>query len=115
MTRTALLTVLHGFVRSREGHFTEFDVPSTSSRTVEGTGAFSINFSGEVTGEFIDANSAMHGFSRLPCGTLATFDAPGAGGAAGQGTRPSTNNQEGAVTGWFTDAKNLNHGFVWNP
>lgn len=105
--------VAHGFVRTRGGDFTTFDVPSDTGAVQ--TAAFSINLLGAVTGEFFDASNVMHGFSRSPRGTFATLDAPGVGTAAGQGTRPSTNNLAGAVAGWWIDGKSLNHGFVWIP
>jgi hypothetical protein len=104
--------VAHGFVRTCDGNFTPFDVPSDTG-AVE-TAAFSINSLGAVTGEFLDSIGAMHGFSRSPNGTL-PFEARHAGKAAHQGTRPSTNNAEGAITGWYVDGNNLNHGFVWIP
>jgi hypothetical protein len=106
---------VHGFLRSRGGDFTAFDVPGESNAPGEGVAPFSINLFGTATGEYFDSNSVMHGFSRTAAGRYAKFDAPGAGTGAGQGTRASTNNAEGSVTGWVADADNLNHGFLWEP
>jgi hypothetical protein len=102
-------------VRTRDGGFTTIDDPVASTATGQGTGVFSINFFGELTGLYTDANSVMHGFSRSPFGTFTSFDAPDAGTANGQGTQPSTNNAEGDVVGWYIDGNNVYHGFLWRP
>jgi hypothetical protein len=97
----------HGFLRSRNGIFTKFDVPGLTS-----TFPASISEAGAITGTYAytsDVNSVGHGFLRFRNGTFATFDAPG---AALIGTIPSGINAEGAITGTYYDLNFVGHGFL---
>jgi hypothetical protein len=108
----------HGFVRTREGAITKFDVPGASQ-----TLAFNINPAGTVAGYYnahsgVNGGDLFRGFVRTPNGAFTTFDAPGAGTAPGQGTFTAAANglnPAGAVTGQYLDASNLNHGYVRAP
>jgi hypothetical protein len=52
--------VRHGFLRDKNGAFTEFDVPGAGA----GVFFYSIAPSGAVTGYFWDTNNVVHGFTR---------------------------------------------------
>jgi uncharacterized membrane protein len=110
---------VHGFVRAPSGKITPFDAPNAGTALgplgFSGTGAFSINAPGDITGAAYDNNDVEHGFVRYPNGTFATFDARGAGTQVNQGTRPQENNAFGIDTGYWIDSGGLNHGFVWSP
>ena len=55
--------VAHGFVRSRHGRITTYDVPGEGSGFGQGVvGVGQINDEGAVVGWFVDANGAYHGF-----------------------------------------------------
>ena len=69
----------HGFVRTPDGKFTNFDVPGADP-VVGCTCPSAINDLGVITGNYIDANGFSHGFLRSPDGKFTTFDVPGAGG-----------------------------------
>jgi hypothetical protein len=60
--------VIHGFVRSPDGNFTTFDAPGADTNAGDYNGTFpsNINFSGEITGSYIDVNNVYHGFIRKP-------------------------------------------------
>src|SRR6516165_346628 len=119
----------HGFLRAPDGTFTIFDDPaagtcSTSCGTIgngQGTRAFAINLSGQITGFFTDNAGRCHGYVRAPDGTFAQIDAPDAGtGPFPQGTFPSEItpmgiNPAGAITGFYVDASSAQHGFVRAP
>jgi hypothetical protein len=116
----------HGFVRASDGTITVFDAPgagtcSASCGTIgngQGTRAFAINPSGEITGFYTDNSGSCHGFVRAPDGTFSQIDAPDAGtGPFPQGTFPSEItpmgiNPAGAITGFYVDANSVQHGFV---
>ena len=51
----------HGYVRTRKGTITSFDVPSSIS-----TAAFAINAFGAVTGYFTSATGQQIAFIRIP-------------------------------------------------
>jgi hypothetical protein len=115
----------HGFLRSPDGTFTVFDAPGapvtgTGVYTFRGTHGFNINNSGEIAGNYWDANDVGHAFLRAPNGTITTFDAPGAGTEPFQGTWYSfyiyqffyALNSAGTYTSVYTDANNVGHGFV---
>lgn len=101
----------HGFVRSPEGKFTNFDVPGADP-VVGCTCPSAINDLGVVAGYYIDTNGLGHGFLRSPEGKYTTFDVPGAGG---YGTTPIALNLERAVVGYYTDSNYLFHSFVRHP
>jgi hypothetical protein len=64
----------HGFILARNGTFTSFDAPGSSTLTV----ATSINPPGDTTGYYFDASGSTHGFLRASNGTWTTIDVPGA-------------------------------------
>jgi len=114
----------HGFLRSPDGKFTEFDAPGANPAPeynclygAGGTCPSAINDLGVVAGSDGDANGVFHGFLRLPGGSITTFDVPSAGTAPGQGqgTYPQSINVFGAVTGYYLDSNNVYHGFLRSP
>lgn len=88
----------HAYVRSANGTFALID-PTGSPSGIQGALAYGINASGEITGEYTDANSVHHGFLRDANGTITTLDAPGAGTAANEGTEPVAINANGVIVG----------------
>jgi hypothetical protein len=109
--------VSHGFLRSPEGTFTEFEAPDAGSASFsgQGTNSSTVNLFNWITGWYTDAASINHGFVRSPDGTLTEFSAPGAGTNPGQGTWGVTNNDENAVTGFYLDTNGVNHGYLRTP
>jgi hypothetical protein len=107
----------HGFVRTPDGHLTEFDPPGagTLPGSAQGTVPASINDAGEIAGQYQDGGYLYHGFVRHPNGRFETIDAPGAGTGAGQGTWAQVINQWGEVAGYYLDAGNNYHGFIRYP
>src|SRR5437588_229521 len=91
--------VLHGFVRSTQGTFTTFDVPSAGTGPGQGTLPESNNTVGAIAGNYIDASNVNHGFLRDKQGSFRLFDVPSAGTGPGQGTIPLDNNNSGMITG----------------
>jgi hypothetical protein len=104
--------VLHGFVRSNQGTFTTFDVPSAGTGPGQGTLPESNNTAGAIAGNYIDASSVNHGFLRDKQGSFRLFDVPGAGTGPGQGTIPLSNTNSGMITGEEIDGGNVVHGFL---
>jgi hypothetical protein len=102
----------HGFLRSPNGKFTNFEAPGADTGSFHGTSPTSINDLGTIAGEYTDANGFSHGFLRAPDGKFTTFDAPGAGG---YGTTPINLNAEGAVVGYYTDANYVFYAFLRSP
>ena len=116
----------HAFLRAPDGTFTIFDDPgagtcSFSCGTIgpgQGTRAYAINPSGEITGFYSDNTGRCHGYVRAANGTFTQIDAPDAGtGPFPQGTFPSEFtpagiNPAGAITGFYVDASSVQHGFV---
>jgi len=116
----------HGFLRAPDGTFTMFDDPnagtcSASCGTIgngQGTRAYAINPSGQITGFYTDNSAHCHGYVRAANGTFTQIDAPDAGaGPAPQGTFPSEFtpmgiNPAGAIIGFYVDANSVQHGFV---
>ena len=103
----------HGFLRSRDGEFTNFDVPGADP-IMGCTCPGGINDLGVVTGYFVDTNGVAHGFLRAPTGKITSFDDSNAGAVAnqGQGTFPESVNDLGAITGYFVDGSGIGHGFL---
>lgn len=100
----------HGFLRSRDGHFTTLDpAGSTFTRSP------ALNDEGFVAGFYKDATGVSHSFFRAPSGDITSFDAPGAGIGAGQGTRAKNINQFWAIAGFYLDAFGASHGFLRAP
>jgi hypothetical protein len=56
--------VMHGFSRSATGVFTTFDAPGagTTANAFQGTRPSTNNFSGAITGWWVDGNGVNHGF-----------------------------------------------------
>jgi hypothetical protein len=56
--------VMHGFSRSAAGAFTTFDAPGagTTANAFQGTRPSTNNFSGAITGWWVDGNGVNHGF-----------------------------------------------------
>jgi predicted membrane protein len=67
--------VAHGFVRAANGTITAFDAPGAGNNALlakligmatsfpsQGTGAFTINAVGKITGTYLDASTVLHGF-----------------------------------------------------
>jgi hypothetical protein len=104
--------VLHGFVRSNQGTFTTFDVPSAGTGPGQGTLPESNNTVGAIAGNYIDGNFVNHGFLLDQQGSFSVFDVPGTGTAPGQGTIPLSNNNSGMITGEDIDGGNVTHGFL---
>ncbi len=101
----------HGFVRTPDGRFANFDAPGADP-VVGCTCPSSINDLGEVAGYAIDTNSVYHGFVRTRDGQIITFNAPNSGTLTNQGTAAEGINNDGAITGNFTDNGYGTHGFV---
>jgi hypothetical protein len=119
----------HAFLRAPDGTFTMFDDPNAGTCTMscgtigpgQGTRAYAINPSGEITGFYSDNSARCHGYVRAANGTFTQIDAPDAGtGPFPQGTFPSEFtpagiNPAGAITGFYVDASSVQHGFVRAP
>ena len=108
----------HGFVRTPDGRFTDFDAPGANP--VAGcTCPGGINDLGVIAGYYIDGNSVGHGFLRTPGGMLTQFDDSEAGTTANQtpqqGTFPVSLNDVSVVTGYYVDANGVSHGFLRTP
>ena len=93
--------VTHGFLRSRGGAFTTFDVPGAIATVPTG-----LNSKGVITGYDL-ANNRNHGFLRYRDGTFITFDPPGA-----VDTDPTSINSAGAITGYYQEPAGVYHGFL---
>jgi len=102
-------SVLHGFVRHRDGTFDTFDAPGASKVAGLGTSPQSINNDGEIAGFFVsNPNAVRHGFLRHKDGTIATIDPEGSVGTVIQSI-----NAQGQVTGNYV-AGDTAHAFLWN-
>lgn len=78
---------LHGFARSADGTYTEFDIPNSTE-----TSASRINDAGTITGNFTGTDNKRYGFLRTSDGTITTFDASDC-------TTPRSINNKGVVAG----------------
>src|SRR2546430_5719538 len=63
-----------GFLRQRDGTIITFAVPDAGTNNGQGTFPRAINSSGQITGEYFDANNHIHAFLRQPDGTFMPFD-----------------------------------------
>ena len=100
-------SVLHGFVRHKNGAFTTFEAPGASKKATLGTFPQSINDQGGVVGYyFTDPNGVRHGFVRSADGTILRFD-PG----NSKGTVVRQNNSAGEFTGNYV-SYDMVHGFL---
>lgn len=106
----------HGFLRSREGEFTTFEVPGAG-----GYGSFpvSLNLEGAVVGYYTDPNYNFHAFLRSRDGKFATFVGPGAcdtGTSTGCYGNEATNiNLFGTSVGNYVDVNFVGHGLIRSP
>jgi len=106
-------SVYHGFVRTPDGKFTNFDPPG-SVFTLVCVGSC-LNPAGAANGWYQDSDGLVHGFVRAPDGRITEFNVAGAGTEAGQGTYSGSINAEGAVTGDYVTGDNVSHGYVRAP
>jgi hypothetical protein len=104
--------VLHGFVRSKKGTFSTFDVPAAGTGPGQGTLPESNNTAGAIAGNYLDGSSVDHGFLFDKQRKFSVFDVPGMGTGAGQGTIPLDNSESEAITGEAIDGNNVVHGFL---
>jgi uncharacterized membrane protein len=104
--------VFHGFLRSPEGKFTNFEAPGSDTNPNDFNGTFpnAINDWGAITGSYYDVNNVGHGFLRSPEGAFTTFDAPGS-----VFTNPIALNLEGAVVGYYVNQNNVVRAFLRRP
>jgi hypothetical protein len=65
--------------------FTTFEAPGAGKGNSQGTIAFNINTTGDITGTYIDASDVYHGFVRAANGKITTFEVRGAGTGVHQG------------------------------
>jgi len=106
---TSLTNGVHGFLLS-DGHYTTLDDPNAGTGAGQGTFALMINASGQITGFYVDAESAAHGFV-LSDGHYTTLDDP----AGTRGTFPEGMNDKGQIVGYYVDSNGLAHGFLAKP
>jgi hypothetical protein len=78
------------------GAFITLDVPGAGTGFFQGTFPASINQAGDITGNYVDANSVSHSFVRFSNGTITTFDVPGGTFSSGGGINPA-----GAIAGSY--------------
>jgi hypothetical protein len=105
--------VTHSLILSADGTFTVFDPPQSGAHSSIAKG---INDSGEIVGEYRDANLVRHGYLRAPGGTFTSFDDPNAAQMPLSdqfiGTTPRGINASGAVVGTYSDTNGVRHAFV---
>lgn len=65
--------------------------------------------SGEIAGEYIDANNVQHGFLRSPHGRLTTFDPPGSGFTTVRALNP-----QGVIVGGYLTTTTI-HAYLRTP
>lgn len=107
--------VYHGYLRSPDGTFTDFDAPGAGEGYTQGTIPLALNDLGVITGYYFDSNNVIHGFAGGP-GHFTAFDAPGADTTDSFfGTFPESLNDFGAITGYYLDATGVYHGFLLRP
>jgi hypothetical protein len=112
-------SVFHGFVRSPDGRITDFDVPTTCTRTASppedcafnGTFPSTVNLLGTVVGAYFGEDGNSHGFLREADGAVRKLDAPG----SGYFTFPTAINDFGRVTGIVYDPSFVVHGLLAYP
>jgi hypothetical protein len=104
--------VRHGFVRTKTGTITTFDVPGAGTGAGQGTFSYAISQTGAITGYYYDSAGVSHGFLRDTNGVITTFDVPGSGTAPLQGTYGGGFTPSGTIMGNYVDTDNLSHGFL---
>jgi len=102
--------IFHGFIRHRDGSFTNIDATDAGQGAGQGTLAYSINHRGDTAGIYLDSSSNEHGFVRSRKGTLTEFDPNGS--IATMVCEETCLNDDGSATGSFLDGNLLYHGFV---
>ena len=58
--------MFHGFVRTKQGDITTFDVPGAGTGMFQGTYPTANNPEDAIPGNYTDANGVNHGFLRTP-------------------------------------------------
>src|ERR1700679_39487 len=91
---------------------TEFDVKGGGTGFQQGTIAYSLNDSDDITGLVLDSGSVAHGLVRSAAGKITVFDAPGAGTGFRQGTAGKDINASGEIAGFVIDAAGVSHGLL---
>jgi hypothetical protein len=104
--------VFHGFIRSPDGKFTQFDAPGadTTPDHFNGTTPNGINDAGVITGTYYDVNGTPHGFLRSPEGAFTTFDVTDS-----KFTFPIALNLEGAIVGYYGNQNGVTRPFLRYP
>lgn len=109
---------VHGYVRSPNGDYMEFDAPGANPAPganclyfAGGTCPQAINDLGVIAGFYGDASGVFHGFVRGANGEFTNFDALGAVGA----TFPLSIDVWGTITGYSIDGNGTGRGFVRKP
>jgi hypothetical protein len=110
-------SVIHGFVRHRDGAITSFDAPGAGTGPYQGTEVATngLNPEGAMVGWYYDTNDASHGFVRAPDGSITTVDVPGGGTGVQQGTLVGGINPAGATTGYTLNPGYVLQGFLRAP
>ena len=96
----------HAFTYSggANGTFSNLLIPGA----VGGSQALGINASGEIIGDYIDANGKSHGFLKN-LNFFFTLDVPGSLNTAATGI-----NDNGQIIGQYTDSNGRGHGFLYS-
>ena len=101
----------HGFIRSKQGTITTFDVQGAAN----GTFPLAINPSGAVTGYYFDGTGMSHCFVRAPGGKVTTLDAPPYA-TAGSTCLSAYITPDGTVAANYVDGTTGNeHAFLRDP
>jgi hypothetical protein len=92
--------VAHGFLLTRAGAFTSFDLPASCNFSAAYVFTVArITDKDEIIGTFSDANAVSHGFTRSADGTIRQIDPPGALAQANHGTSLNDINSGGTIVG----------------
>jgi hypothetical protein len=107
--------VAHGFLRSREGEFTSFDVPDSTATIPIG-----LNLESAVVGYYVDQNSVFHAFLRRRDGSFATWSGPdqctsAPPGSFCGGSGAFSINIFGTVSAAYADKAFAGHGLIRTP
>jgi uncharacterized membrane protein len=101
----------YGFLRSRKGDFTTFNVPNSVFTIAEG-----INNAGTIVGYYADdpVTGLAHGFV-LKKGVFTTVDVPDPSSGNAQETQIQSINAKGEIVGAYFDPNGVEHGFLGVP